>query len=277
MTGAVLLLVKNTNNGGETKRSIYLKQNITTAKPHQNVQAMTSCTQCNTEITLNYCPGCGQPATLKRINGHYIVEEISSEFHLEKGLLYTIWELLIHPGQNIRRFITQDRSRLIKPVLFIITTSLIYTLINHFFGIEDGYIKYTDTHPSTTMLLFEWMSEDYGYSNIIMGIFIALWLKLFFRKSPFNIFEILILLCFVMGIAMLIFALFALLQGLAHYPLMQAGGIVSLAYCTWAIGQFFSQKKVSGYLKAFAAYTLGMLAFVALLVAVGNLADLIKH
>jgi hypothetical protein len=101
---------------------------------------MINCVNCNNQITENYCSSCGHPAKLKRIDGHYIIHEIEHVLHFEKGILYTIRELLIRPGENVGHFISENRSRLVKPIIFIIVTSLIYTLIAHFFHIEDGYI-----------------------------------------------------------------------------------------------------------------------------------------
>lgn len=135
-----------------------------------------NCKNCNTEVNLNYCPNCGQPVNLKRINRHYIVHEIGQVLNFEKGIFYTIRELLIRPGENVKNFITEDRSRLIKPILFIIVSSLIYSLVNNFFHIEDGYIRYEEVEKSTTSLIFKWVQGNYGYANIIMGIFIAFWI-----------------------------------------------------------------------------------------------------
>ncbi|UZJ63363.1 hypothetical protein OKW96_12650 [Sphingobacterium sp. KU25419] len=121
------------------------------------------------------------------------------------------------------------------------------------------------------------MQAHYGYSNIILGIFIAFWVKIFFKSYNYNLFEILILLCFVMGIEMLIFACCALLQGLIKIDIMQYGGIIGILYFSWAIGQFFD-KKLSNYLKGFAAYMLGVISAAILAVAIGTLIDiLIKH
>ena len=232
-----------------------------------------NCTNCDHEINLNYCPNCGQAAKLKRIDGHYIVHEIEHVLHFEKGILYTIKELLTKPGENVRYFISENRSRLVKPIIFIIVTSLIYSLVNHFYHIEEGYVHYDESSKSTTGLIFKWVQDHYGYSNIIMGIFIAVWTKLLFRKYGYNFFEILILLCFVMGIGMLIFALFAFLQGITKIDLMQIAGFVGIAYCTWAIGQFFDKKKPLNYLKAFASYMLGMISSGLFAIALGTLID----
>lgn len=232
-----------------------------------------NCKNCNSEATLHYCPNCGQPVDLKRINGQYIVHEISQVLNFEKGILYTVRELLMRPGESMRRFITENRSRLIKPIIFIIVTSLVYSLVNNFFHIEDGYVKYEGAGESTTVLLFKWVQGNYGYANIFMGIFIALWIKLFFRNYDYNIYEILILLCFVMGMGMLVFALFALVQGLTKIELMNTASIVGMAYITWAIGQFFDKKKPINYLKAFVSYLLGFITSMLFLIALGTLID----
>ena len=237
-----------------------------------------NCKNCNTEVSMHYCPNCGQPALVKRIDSHYIVHELVHLLHFEKGLLYTIRELLIHPGNSVKQFLLENRNRLVKPVLFIIITSLVYSVINHFFHIEEGYVQYKETNPSTTVLIFKWVQDHYGYSNMIMGVFIAVWTKLFFRKYAYNFFEILILLCFVMGMGMLIYAVFALLQGLTHYNLMQVAGVTGFIYLTWAIGQFFDEKKAVSYVKSFFAYLLGMLTFSLLAILLGSVIDLIiKH
>ncbi|MBL7781981.1 MAG: DUF3667 domain-containing protein [Saprospiraceae bacterium] len=237
---------------------------------------MTQCKNCQSEVTQQYCPNCGQPASLKRIDGHYIVHEIEHLLHFEKGLLYTIRELVKNPGQTVRRFISEDRSRLVKPVMFIIITSLIYTLVNHYFHLEDGYVNYETSVPNTTGQIFKWIQDHYGYSNMLMGLFIALWVKFFFRKSAYNFYEILILLCFVMGVGMLIFALFALLEQLTHTKLMQVASIIGFVYIAWAIGQFFGKARAINFVKAFAAYILGMITFSLAAILLGTFIDMLK-
>jgi len=237
---------------------------------------MNNCSNCNTELTGKYCSNCGQPVKVARINAHYIIHEIEHVLHFERGILYTIKELLIRPGQNVREFIAENRSRLVKPIIFIIITSLIYSLISHFFHLEEGYVNFTEANQAAaTSIIFNWIQNHYGYANIIMGIFIAFWLKLFFRKYDYNFFEIVILLCFVMGMGMLLFALFSILEGLMHISLMQIAGAIGTIYCTWAIGQFFDKTKPSSYIKAFISYILGMISFTFSAIILGVLVELI--
>jgi hypothetical protein len=110
-----------------------------------------------------------------------------------------------------------------------------------------------------------------------MGVFIAVWLRLFFRKYPYNFFEVLILLCFVMGMGMLILAVFALIQGLTGVALMTAASIIAFAYCAWAIAQFYDKKRPVNYVKSFASYMLGMVSFMLLAIVLGTFIDFIKH
>lgn len=60
--------------------------------------------------------------------------------------------------------------------------------------------------------------------------------------------------------------------------LMQIACFVSIAYCSWAIGQILNKKNPINYSKAFAAYMLGMITSVFFAIAIGTLIDtIIKH
>ncbi|KXH81432.1 DUF3667 domain-containing protein [Chryseobacterium kwangjuense] len=224
-----------------------------------------------------FCSNCKQNVKPKRIDGHYILHEIEHVLHFERGILYTIRELLIRPGENIRHFISENRSRLVKPIIFIIVTSLIYTLINHFFHIEDGYMKIDDVKGSPLHSINGWVQSHYGYSNIIMGGFIAFWLKIFFKKYDYNFFEILILLCFILGMEMLIFSVFAIFEGLTKYHFMQIAAMIVFVYFSWAVGSFFDKSRVASYFKALVSYILGMITFGISIMILGALISLITR
>jgi hypothetical protein len=232
------------------------------------------CKRCGEIITDKYCGHCGSPAFLTRVDGHYIAHEVQHLLHFEKGLLYTVKELLLRPGKSMRTFITEDRSRLVKPVVFIIITSVIYTFIAHFFHIDKKHVD-AAAGQSAIAATMAWVEGHYGYANIIMGIFIGAWLKLLFLKSKYNFFEVIIMLCFVMGVGMLLFAAFAVVDGLAHINSGAVASTIAILYCTWAIGQFFNPKKVTSYLLAFIGYILGMITFWIAAMLVGLLVSML--
>ncbi len=237
---------------------------------------MNICKNCKAEVVQNYCSNCGIPAKLTRINGQYIFNEIGSVLNFDKGILYTIRELILRPGKTIRQFIQEDRNRLVKPIVFIIVCSLVYSIIQEIFNFEDGYVGYSFEKNTAIASIFDWVSKNYGYSNILMGIFIAFWIKIFFKKYSYNFYEILILLCFVMGIGMLLFAFFGIADSLVNLKIIDKGYLLGILYILWAIIQFFDKKKFMNYPKAILSYFLGMLTFMTAIYVLGGIIDWIN-
>ncbi|MCF6131937.1 DUF3667 domain-containing protein [Flavobacterium wongokense] len=241
---------------------------------------MTHCKNCNSALrpNENFCHNCGQPIHLKRIDKHYVYHEVFHLLHFEKGFFYNVRELMIRPGHSIREFITENRTKHMKPIAFLILTSLLFTLISHLFHADEIYNGKEQLMfgKSSIAAIQNWVETHYGYANIIMGGFIALWVKLLFRKYQYNFFEISVLLCFVMGQGMLLLTLETFFVNVLNEQLYKILlSIISLAYPTWAMGQFFDGNKVLNYVKAFLAYFLGYLLFYAGVIFLGLLIDLI--
>ncbi|MEO1212345.1 MAG: DUF3667 domain-containing protein [Bacteroidota bacterium] len=232
-----------------------------------------NCTQCDGEFRGNFCSTCGNPKSLRRIDGAYIISEVASIFNFEKGILLTIRELLLRPGRNIQAFILEDRNRLVKPIVFIILCSLIYTLFQQIFKFEDGYVNYSFEESSSSLYMFEWVTKNYGYANILISLFIVAWIKAFFRKDSYNFFEILILLCFVIGMGMLIFTFFGVIDSLTGLNIIDKGFFIGVLYISWSIGQFFSGNKVKNSLKGLMSYMLGLFSFALFILILGSLID----
>lgn len=213
--------------------------------------------------------------TLDRIDGKYIWIEISSVINFDRGIFYTIRELILRPGNTVREFLLYDRNRIVKPMIFLIVCSLVYTIFQQLLHFEDGYVSVGGFGDSAITNIFDWIQKNYGYANILMSIFIASWIKLFFRKYDYNFYEIIILLCFVMGIGMLIYTTFGILESITKIRILQIGAILGLIYTAWSIGQFFDKNKKMNYLKSLFAYILGMVTFYFLAVILGLGIDLI--
>lgn len=210
---------------------------------------------------------------MARINGRYILDEIGSVLNFDKGILYTVRELVVRPGKTIREFIKEDRNRLVKPIVFIIVCSLVYSMAQQIFRFEDGYVGYSLQKDSAITAIFNWVSGNYGYSNILMGIFIAFWIQIFFKKYGYNFYEILILLCFVMGVGMLFFAVFGIADGLINYKIIDKGFLIGVLYVLWAIVDFFDKRKIANYPKTVFSYFLGMITFMLGIYLVGSAID----
>ena len=240
------------------------------------------CTNCGVELKDDFCSKCGNPKILKRINRKYILSEIVSVFNFDKGIFYTIMELVIRPGKSIQNFIHNDRKRLVKPITFVIFCSLIYTISQQYVLNKDfldnlgsGYTDALGLEKSYLVSIFQWIKNNYGYTNVIISIFIAKWIKLFFKKFNYNIFEILILLFYVLGTGTLFYTLFTVFDILAGTKISYFGSVIGFVYTSWAIGQFFDRKKGLNYFKGSVVYLLGLLSFYFIVLILGSAADMI--
>ena len=228
---------------------------------------MNNCRNCNNPVSKNYCDNCGQPIKLQRIDRGYIIREIANSFNAERGMLYTVKEMLISPGESVKEYITENRSRYIKPIAFVIITSLIYTLVSHFFHIDAQEFQRQlageteQIELPTSILITNWTIEYSGYVTILVGLLMAFWVKLFFRKSGYNLFEIFVLFCYVSGISTLLSSVIFIIQGLTQLSLIYPATLLTMIYSIWATGQFFDGRKAGSYIKAFLSYTLGWLIF----------------
>ena len=230
----------------------------------------------NDTLTKKYDLVDQKPAQLKRIDHHYILHEIEHVLHVERGILFTIRELLLRPGKTVQQFIHKDRSRLVKPVIFVLITAIVNTFAGNAFHFESEQAAQNKLDKSTYNAILLWLDSHLGYENILIGAFIAFWIILLFRKHRYNFFEILVLMCFVQGIVLLIVSVFQLIQGITQTAMLRTISIVALGYSTWAIGQFFGRNNWINYVKSFITYVLGFISFFACLLAIASLVDFLK-
>lgn len=221
---------------------------------------MKICIKCGKSFDGNFCPSCGHPIKPKSINADFIKTQLGDVLLLKKGIFLTIKKLLITPGISVREYLRKDRTILMSPILFILITSLFYTLAINYFHIQRQYFEFERT-DGVLAEIFIWIQDNYGYANILMSAFIALMLRFLFRKSGYNFYEILVLLCFVLGTGMLILGLFGIIQMFIHYDIVRISGFIFVLYLIWALADFFGKRKPLNYLKALFAYFGGLLFF----------------
>lgn len=218
-----------------------------------------------------------QEIILERVDRKYAVEEFLNLIGYERGFLFTIRELLLRPGKLIHHYLNTDRNACTKPVTFLILCSVIYSLITSYLEVdllsEEQLKKQYGTSSVNDVML--WVQNNYGYANILMLVFIAFWTKRFFRKYSYNIYEIGVLLCFIMGEGMLWFSIHPIVTKFVSNTVFDSVFYLSiLFYVAWAIGQFF-EKGFKSFLKALFAYLLGFGSFDIVIILAAVAMDLI--
>jgi len=235
---------------------------------------MTNGKNYNSKTGDKYCLKCGQSVKLERIDRPYILKQFQHLINVEKGFLYTAVELLIRPGKSIQEFIFENRGKHMKPVVFLVFTSIVFALTTYFLNIYYYYFnvsKITLLQDKVSLGAFgEWLNNNIGYTNLIIGCFIAFWIKVFFRKSKYNIYEIMVMLCFVLGEATLIQSLGLAIGKLTDNVLISGiSFIMFFFYPIWAIGQFFGKKKLMNYLKSLIILILGGMSYLFVFILIG--------
>lgn len=78
----------------------------------------------------NFCPGCGQPATARRIDWTYLVEQVRhGVLNLERGLGYSLRNLLLRPGRLMRDYIEGRRARQVRPLPLLLLGAAAVVLV----------------------------------------------------------------------------------------------------------------------------------------------------
>ncbi|MDR1091475.1 MAG: DUF3667 domain-containing protein [Prevotella sp.] len=206
-----------------------------------------NCKNCGESVEHNYCSNCGQSIETGRINLHYLSHEIQhSVLHVDRGILYTIKELLIRPGHTIKNYLDGKRVNYFKPFAFVIILGTLYGFIAHFFNAypesslipDDADIEAAEYNK----MALEWIYGHYSVVMLTLTPIIALSSYLVFRKSIYNYFEHLIMYSYIVGIQILI-----LLVGYIFYYNFSSVWFVvitsflSLCYNVWVLIQIFSK------------------------------------
>lgn len=216
----------------------------------------------------------GIQTKLRRIDKNYLYNEIQGVLNLEKGFLLTVKNLLIKPGKSVREFLFEDRKKYVKPILFLVFTSVIFSFLIKSLDISFNFFNIDTIKGLKGKLrsreIGAWTQGNLGYSQLIMGFFIGFWVKLLYRKSNYNLYEILVLLSYLLGEGFIILGFFILLATVLKGPIIGLIGIVIyFIYIIWGIGQFYGENQAKNYLKSFLAYFLGNATYLIALILLG--------
>lgn len=166
-----------------------------------------------------------------------------------------------------------DRKRLVKPIIFVIFSSLFFIINQQIFDFQTGTAP--DNIDSVGVKkAFEWARENFGIMSILLGFFVGLWIRLFYLKSEFNIYEIFVLVFFIIGIGNILYAVFGIVETGSGIEANNLAYLTATLYSAWAIGNFFNKRSFWSYIKGLLAYIFGTSMGSFIIVLVGMIIDM---
>lgn len=241
---------------------------------------MEICKNCGNEITLKFCAHCGQKA-FKRIDRKYLWDEFQyTVLHTNKGLLYSIKNILRNPGKTAREFVDGNRINHYKPLLLVFVVSGISTFLSFKWIKLNDAMKtvYAAKHMNSPMME-DMMTVLSSYSSLITLALIpllAVATYIPFKKWGQNYFEHIIINSY-------IYTVYTLLLCLVVYPIMyflrhNATTIVEISTYTfllippilvWFFRGFYADKPLKNILlKVLASLGLALLIYFAIIILV---------
>lgn len=237
-----------------------------------------------------FCPACGQPTPAHRIDWHFLGHELEhSVLHMDRGILYSLKNLMLRPGHFIRDYIEGRRARHVKPLLLIMILAAAMVFLAKYF-VEGDVVGSAlsaggsaAAHPGADgpfdqtrffdafEVVKDWMNRNYAAATLLLLPFEAAAFKLAFRRvGNLNYPEWLVITTFLTAQT---FVLLALAIPLQHWFPQAHGLALSLAilYGVFSLTQFFTPyprwKAVLRSLLGFGLFTLANFALGLVLAA----------
>jgi len=163
---------------------------------NSNINSMITCLNCGQSFRGNYCPNCGQKATVKRLTFLALIEDILHFFtHLEKGFLFTSWNFIVRPGITSMNYIKGRRKKYQGSTSYFLIWTGLYILVHN--SIINHYHYQFLSADITQLNLQEQanLSLRTHFSLFIIPILLisALFIFLILGKPQYNFIEILTL------------------------------------------------------------------------------------
>ena len=141
------------------------------------------CANCGHEITENFCPLCGQKATIGRIRWKTIRIGFMTIWGMEsRSFLYSIWQLLWRPGHLISDFLNGRRQTCFPPIRMIVILGLVLALLDYLF--EDETKETPQKGLSFIKTIGYWLENHPEWSFMLLCCFFIVPTWFLFRYAP---------------------------------------------------------------------------------------------
>lgn len=219
------------------------------------------CKNCEFEFEGNYCPNCGQNASVKRFTYSYFLREtFFSSLDIEQGFFSSLRDLFIKPGHAIRNYLEGKRLNLAVPGKYLLLMGAVSTFLAVQLQIFEvpAISEYLMWLPMIEGL-FEFAAKYATLTNIIAIPVFAFFSWIVFRNKGYNYAENTILNIFITSQQLLmLIILVPILQGFntMNSQLIGIYTIITVIYNVWVYIQFFKLRLVPGLLMSLISISL---------------------
>lgn len=210
------------------------------------------CKNCQHTFEGNFCSNCGQKTSTKRLDWHYLFDELKYTFlHINGGLLFTCKQLLTRPGHMTREFIEGKRIKHYKPILLVFVLAGISTLLLYY----SGDLIIMEKMQSTNKSVFDpkdfvsFFSKCYTYIQLASIPFFSICTWFAFKKWGYNYIENTIINSFVIAQMLIIGILFTpvkylLIGNSFNVKIFIVISFISYGFPIWLYLQLYKDKKI---------------------------------
>lgn len=238
----------------------------------------SKCRSCNSVISGNYCSECGQKVIHERFTVSSFVQTLLAAFNLEKGFLFTVKELFIHPGNAVNDYLSGKTKPYVNPLTYLLVIGGVYSFLLLKLNIFDAGMEAIGTPSPTTdeamALQNKWFTF---YKNIINFIplllipFISLASKWVYKSRQLYYGEFLIINSFLFVQILVLIVVLAPIVLIAP-PIAEVFPFITLfiiiAYLSYSLKSIFRESFFRSLVKAILSLLLGYLLFVIFFVLI---------
>jgi hypothetical protein len=204
-----------------------------------------------------YCPNCGQPTPAHRIDWHFLGHELEhSVLHMDRGILYSLKQVMGRPGALLRDYIDGKRGNQVKPLLLITMMSAVVLLLNRLItgtSIVDGgatdAILAGQTLPAemqrfmlASRAVASWIESHFAaFTLMLLPIEALVFRVVFSRYSKLNYPEWLVIITLLTVQTFVIWSVLVLLHRWVSHTQVLAG-MLGMIYIVVSLVQFFQQR-----------------------------------
>lgn len=245
-----------------------------------DVSLRVTCKNCSQEFVGAYCNACGQKQS-ERISFRHLWEQlVESLFDVEKGLVYTVRQLTVHPGHTVVAYLNGKRKSIYGPVKYLLLWTAIFFVLSSVIGRVDKQVSITallfNDHQAFSSESFDDFVDIYSfalahYTHIFyagLAPFLAMFCYLLFRKHGFSFIELTIPYLYLSGhlaLFMVINTVVMALFGPRALPAIMLTSIIFLLYMLFKMHkEIFGQSWFKTIVKSLAIIYAGQFIYMGL-------------